>query len=334
MTQCIRWGVLGAARIAQKAVAPAIHQAKGAVLAALATATPARAAPFRESYPDLRLHDSYDALLADPDIDAVYIPLPNHLHVEWTLRALEAGKHVLCEKPIALQADQIDALIEARDRTGLMAAEAFMVVHHPQWQRVRDLLAQGAIGRLRHVEGGFTYRNLDATNIRNRADLGGGGIYDIGVYPTIVTRFATGEEPHSVAARLEMENGVDTFARVQAEFADFSLSFSCGMRLHPRQDMLFHGEEGTLRVTCPFNANTFGPTQIYWARADGTTVIEDFSGIDQYRLMIEAFGAATQGAAFACPLEFSRANQQVVDRIFTAAVRTDEAPGRQDIASG
>ncbi|MFC7703315.1 Gfo/Idh/MocA family protein [Plastorhodobacter daqingensis] len=315
----LRWGVLGAAKIARNFVCPAIHQAEGAALVALATQSAEKAQPFLARYPGLRIHDSYEALLQDPDIDAVYVPLPNHLHVEWTERALRAGKHVLCEKPIALAASEIDRLIAARDETGLMAAEAFMILHHPQWQRARDLLKDGAIGRLRHVDGVFTYRNTDAGNIRNRAEMGGGGIYDIGVYPLIGTRFVTGREPDDVVARFELESGVDTFARVWAEFGDVSLSFSCGMRLHPRQEMVFHGEEGWLRLTAPFNANVYGPTQLHWARPDGTLMIEDYSGVDHYRLMVEAFCASVQqGLPFACPLEFSQGNQRALDRILTA----------------
>ncbi len=315
----LRWGVLGAAKIARNFVCPAINQAEGAALVALATGSPEKARPFTDRYPGLRVHDSYQALLDDPEIDAVYIPLPNHLHVEWTEKALRAGKHVLCEKPIALNASEIDRLIAVRDETGKLAAEGFMILHHPQWLRLRTLLTENAIGRLRHVEGAFTYRNLDSANIRNRAETGGGGIRDIGLYPCIGTRFVTGAEPVNVEARLQMENGVDTFAQVWADFPSFTLSFHCGMRLHPRQEMFFHGEEGWIRLTAPFNAGVYGPTQLHISRG-GETVVQDFSGIDHYRLMIEAFGqSATQGADFISPLEFSRGNQKMLDHIFKKA---------------
>lgn len=318
----IRWGVMGAADIARTALCPAIQNAEHAVLEALATSAPEKAARFRKRHPGLRLHDGYDALLADPDIDAVYIPLPNHLHVEWTERALHAGKHVLCEKPIALRADQIDRLIALRDETGLLATEAFMVVHHPQWQRVRELLADGAIGPLRQVQGSFTYRNLDPDDIRNRAEFGGGGLRDIGGYPSVTTRFATGAEPVRIAAQIEWENGVDTAARVWADFPGFSLSFYCGMRVLRRQEMVFHGEHGWLRLTAPFNAGVYGEARIEWQRDDGTVRIERFPTIDQYQLMIEAFGAALRGARdFGCSLEFSRGNQAMIDAIFDAGAR-------------
>jgi predicted dehydrogenase len=191
MTQPVRWGILGASGFARAEMAPAIHLAEGGLLAALATRDPARAAPFVACYPGLRIHESYDALLADPDIDAVYVPLPNDMHAPWTLRAAAAGKHVLCEKPIALRADDIDRLIAARDASGKLIAEGFMVVHHPQWARVRAMLADGAVGDLRRVDGAFTFYNDDRGNIRNIAERGGGALYDIGVYPTVTTRFAT-----------------------------------------------------------------------------------------------------------------------------------------------
>lgn len=319
MSDPVRWGILGAAKIARTAVCPAIHLAEGAQVAALATTDPAKAAPFTARYPGLRVHAGYDALLADPEIDAVYIPLPNHLHVPWTERALRAGKHVLCEKPIATDAADIDGLIAARDETGLFAAEAFMVLHHPQWHRVRALLAEGAIGRLRHVEGCFTYSGLDAGNIRTRAEWGGGALLDIGVYPSVTTRFATGAEPMRLASRIERRGGVDVFARVWADFPDFSLAFYVSMEMQPRQEMVFHGEEGLLRLPAPFRPDHLGCGRIEWRRLDGTERVELFPAVDQYQLMIENFGkSARSEAPFACPLEFSRANQAMIDAIFAA----------------
>lgn len=319
MSQPIRWGVLGAARIAQTAVCPAIHLAEGAVLAALATTNPARAGAFTAQFPGLRLHAGYQALLDDPAIDAVYIPLPNDLHVPWTTAALAAGKHVLCEKPIALQAGEIDGLIAARDATGRLAAEAFMVVHHPQWRRVRALLAEDAIGRLVHVEGAFAYPPPAPGNYRHDPGMGGGALRDIGVYPAVTTRFATGAEPARVEARIDREGGVDRFARVWAEFAEFTLSFYVSMALAGRQEMVFHGTEGVLRLPGPFRPDANDGGRIEWQRADGSEVIERFPRVDQYRLMVEAFGAAARGSApFACPLEFSRGNQAMIDAILAA----------------
>ena len=317
MGKALRWGVLGAARIARDAVCPAIHLAEGAELVALATRNPARAAPFLARYPGLAVHADYAALLAEPGIDAVYIPLPNHMHVPWTLRALEAGKHVLCEKPIALEAGEIDGLIAARDASGRMAAEAFMVLHHPQWLRARDLIAEGAIGRLRHVSGSFCYTGLPADDIRTRAEFGGGGLRDIGVYPAITTRFVTGAEPVRLMSRIERHGEVDGAAHVWADFPGFTLSFHVATDLHWRQEMVFHGEEGILRLPAPFRPDQAVGARLEWQRADGTEVHEIFAGADQYRLMIENFGRSVRaGASFACPLEFSRGNQAMIDAIF------------------
>lgn len=183
MTEHLRWGILGASRFARRCMVPALHAARGNRVAALATRDPARAAPFAAIVPDLRVHDGYDALLADPGVDAIYVPLPHTMHVEWAIRALDAGKHVLVEKPVAMTAPEIAPLIAARDRTGLVCAEAFMIVHHPQWLRVRDLIADGAIGRLAHVEGVFTYDNSgDPGNIRNAAATGGGALPHRGLH--------------------------------------------------------------------------------------------------------------------------------------------------------
>lgn len=319
MGQALRWGILGAAKIARTALAPAFALAEGSELVAIATSGSGNTEPFVARYPHVGVLDGYDALLADPEVDAIYIPLPNHLHVEWTEKALRAGKHVLCEKPLALHASHIDRLIAARDETGLLAAEGFMVLHHPQWHRVKELLGQGAIGKLVHVDAAFSYRNTDMSNIRNRADAGGGGLYDIGVYPSITARFATGAEPTNLRADIHWENGVDTFARVWAEFPDFTMSFYCGMRQAPRQEMVFHGEEGWIRVTAPFNANLYGDVRVEWRDANGVTQSESFNGIDQYQLMVEAFARSVKtGEAFICPLEFSKGNQAMIDAILAA----------------
>jgi predicted dehydrogenase len=318
MPHAVRWGILGAAKIARTALAPAIVQAEGAELVALATSDPAKAAPFNRVSKDLRVCD-YAALLAAPDVDAIYIPLPNHMHVDWTLRALEAGKHVLCEKPLALGAAEIDRLIAARDASGRMVAEAFMVTHHPQWHRMRKLLAEGVIGDLRHVEGVFTYYNTDAANIRNRPETGGGGLRDIGVYPVVSTRFATGAEPTRLQADIRYENGVDAFARVWADFPGFTMSFHCGMRLQRRQDMVFHGTKGWIRMAAPFNPPSMGEAQIQVHHGNGAVTIERFPEVNQYLCMVEDFGRAmTDPASYPCPLEFSRGNQAMIDAIFAA----------------
>lgn len=313
----MRWGILGAAKIARTELVPAIQLAHGAELVALATRDSARALPFQARVPGLRVHDSYDALLADPDVDAVYIPLPNHLHVEWSLKAAHAGKHVLCEKPIALTAPEIDTLITARDDTGKLIAEAFMVAHHPQWALVRDLIGKGAIGTLEHVDGCFTYTNRDLVNIRHQADMGGGGMRDVGVYPCITARMVTGAEPTRLRSEFRNANGVDIFARVWADFPGFSMSFYCGMMQARRQHMTFHGQDGWITVTAPFNGPTYGDTAVELQTNGGETQITRFNSVNHYALMIENFGqSARDGTPFACPLEFSKGNQNMIDAIF------------------
>jgi predicted dehydrogenase len=315
----IGWGILGAARIAREWVAPAIHaSARGAVVA-VASRDPVRGNDLAGTY-GARLHGDYEALLADPAVDVVYVPLPNSEHVAWSRRCLEAGKHVLCEKPLALTAGEIDTLLVARDATGLVAAEAFMVVHHPQWQRLRTLLAEGAIGRLRAVQGAFAFFNDDGENIRNQAALGGGALRDIGVYPCVTTRFATDAEPEAITAAIEWDRGIDATARVMAQFPGFTLDFYVSMRMAPCQRMSFHGETGWIAVEAPFNAGAYGDEVLEWRGADGLVTRERFPRADQYRAQIDAFNAAVRDAApFACPLEFSRANQVMIDRIYAAA---------------
>ncbi|MEM9798087.1 MAG: Gfo/Idh/MocA family oxidoreductase [Pseudomonadota bacterium] len=322
MANVVRWGVLGASRFAQNDMAPAIHAARGHVLAALATRNVAKAAPFTDLAPGLRVHDSYDALLADAEVDAVYIPLPHHLHIPWALKALEAGKHVLVEKPVALAEAEIAPLIAARDRSGLICAEAYMIVHHPQWALVRDLLAQGAVGRLRHVEGVFTYDNRDdPANIRNQASMGGGALPDIGVYTYGATRWATGAEPERVThADIDWEAGCDTLARVSARFPDFTAHWVNSMRLLKEQFMLFHGEAGLIRLTAPFNAARFGAARVEWRGRDGVDHARSWHGLDQYVLQVEAFGAAIRGEApFPWTLEDAAGTQRVIDMAYAAA---------------
>ena len=231
MAEPIRWGVLGASRFALNQMAPAIHAAAGGTLHALATRDPARAADFKRINPSLVCHADYAALLADADIDAVYIPLPNHLHVEWSVKAAEAGKHVLCEKPVAMHADEIDRLIELRERSGLVIGEAFMILHHPQWHYARELVQGGAIGRLMQVDSVFTFNNPDPDNIRNRVETGGGSLRDIGVYTIGSARYVSGAEPGEIRLDyLERENGIDSRAHVTAEFDGFHFSSVTSMR--------------------------------------------------------------------------------------------------------
>ncbi len=320
----MRWGVLGASRFASNHMAPAIHAARGAQLVALATSDRAKAAPFVAIAPDLQVFDTYEALLADPAIDAVYIPLPNHLHVPWTLKALAAGKHVLCEKPITLQASEFDALEAAADAAGKLCAEAYMIVHHPQFIRARALVQGGAIGRLRHVDCVFSFNNADALgDIRNKPETGGGGLRDIGVYAFGAARFVSGQEPVSIPyANLTFENDVDVFAHVAAEFPDFSYGAVVSIRMQPRQSITFHGDTGFLTLTCPFNANVHDVAELILENDGQRVAVERWPAVNQYVLQVENFEAsAATGAAYPCPLSFSRGTQEMMDMVFTAGQR-------------
>lgn len=321
MVKPVNWGVLGAAKFARDHMARAIHEAEGARFHALATSDPAKAAGFRAFAPDIVVHDGYDALLADPSVEAVYIPLPNNLHVEWTLKAIAAGKHVLTEKPIAMCAGQIDALIAARDASDLLVAEAYMIVHHPQWRRARALVAEGAIGPILHADAAFSYDNrADPGNIRNRPETGGGSIPDIGVYAYGAIRHVTGAEPVRVHSRIIRENGVDVFTQVLADMEGPGGTFTCGamtsMRLPPRQEVTFQGAEGLIRMTGPFNAGLFAEAQLHMIRPDRPDHVERFPGVRQYRNQVEAFcRSLREGVAYPWSLEDARGTQAMIDMV-------------------
>ena len=319
----VKWGVLGAAKFALDHMAPAIHAASGAQLYALATQSPEKAAGFAAFCPGLKVHSSYDALLADPEVEAVYIPLPNHLHVEWTLKALAAGKHVLTEKPIAMKAAEIDKIIAARDAAKKLAAEAYMIVFHPQWLRAKELVEQGAIGTVTHVDAAFSYDNrADLGNIRNRADAGGGGIRDIGVYTYGSVRFVMGAEPVELQSRIRRENDVDVWAQVTSVMAGpkgkFTYSAMTSMRLYNRQEVVFQGDKGMIRVANgPFNAGVHDQAQVELHQPGGKLLIDRFPGVNQYKLQVEAFSRSVRtGAPYACPLEFVRGTQAMIDWAF------------------
>ncbi|SDW53440.1 Predicted dehydrogenase [Ruegeria halocynthiae] len=322
MHKPVQWGILGASKFARQQMGPAIHAADGARLAGLATSDPANAEPFMRYCPDLYVFDNYDALLTDPEIEAVYIPLPNHLHVEWSLKALDAGKHVLCEKPMTMRAVEFDTLIAKRDQTGLLAAEAYMIVHHPQWQLTRKLIADGAIGKLVHITGAFSYDNrADTGNIRNRAETGGGGLRDIGVYVIGGARFATGQEPVSVSGAIRWENDVDVFTEIRAQFPGFTYSTYVSTRMHPHQEMVFHGETGVIRLTAPFNARVFGEARVEMHRPGFEVQVTRFPADDHYKLQVEAFcRTIREGVVYPCPLEFVRGTQDVIDSVFDGAI--------------
>ena len=317
MTNHLTWGVLGTAKFALGTMAPAIHAAPRAHLKSVSTRSPERAAPFVERFPRITVETSYDAILADPEIDAVYIPLPNALHTEWSIKAAEAGKHVLCEKPIGLNSGDIERLIAARDASGTLVAEAWMPAHHPQWARARAILQSGAIGTLQTVVGSFSFGGLPASNIRLNRDLGGGALYDIGVYPIGGFRFATGLEPAPVHVDWILEDGVETSTWVAMRAGDVRFNFHLSMRTTKHQQMTFFGSDGTMTLTMPFNAHYWGEAEIHLTRSETEVEVIRFPATDQYILQVEAVSAyAIDGVTFGNPLEFTQGTQAALDAIF------------------
>jgi predicted dehydrogenase len=319
----LRFGIISTAKIGHELVVPAIQDAENCVVTAVASRDLAKARAFADRFSIPHAFGSYDEMLASDQIDAVYIPLPTSQHVEWSLKAANAGKHVLCEKPIALNASQIDALIEARDRNKVLITEAFMVTYAPVWLKVRDLLASGAIGTLKHVQGAFTYYNRDPNNMRNIPELGGGGLPDIGVYPTITTRFVTGKEPVRVQATTERdpEFGTDIYSSVRADFGDFELSFYIATQMAARQVMVFHGTDGFIEVKSPFNADRYGAEEVELTnRNHGQSQIFRFQDSRQYKCEAEAFTRAALGEKQdVVTLESSKLNQKMIDAIYRAS---------------
>ncbi|MBB4005448.1 Gfo/Idh/MocA family protein [Aurantimonas endophytica] len=318
----LNWGILSTAKIGRDRLIPAIAESLNGSLVAIASRDGERAFEIAATYGIRQAFGSYEALLASPDVEAVYIPLPTAQHAEWTLKAIAAGKHVLCEKPMGMNAAEIAEIAAAAEAAGIVVAEAFMITYHPQWLTVRDLVASGAIGRLRHVESTFSYHNVDPANMRNRPELGGGALRDIGVYPLVAARFATGLEPRRVRANVVIDPafGTDSFVTGTADFGDFGLSLTLGTGMAHRQTMVFHGEDGVIEVAAPFNAGLYdGDSVTLHDRQHRRAEIFRFPGVNQYRLQVEAFAEKARGRDVALfPLESSRRNQAAIDALFEA----------------
>lgn len=324
-TPC-RFGVLSTALIGREHLIPAIQRAGNAVVSGIASRTLSKARTLATRVGAPLAFGSYQELLDSPDIDAVYIPLPTSQHLEWARKAVEAGKHVLVEKPLALRARDIAPLLKARDRHGVTVSEAFMVTYHPQWLKVRQLLAKGAIGELRMVDAAFTYYNVDPANMRNVPELGGGVIPDIAVYPIVTARFATGEEPIRLQASVEYdpEFGTDRYASVRIDFGRFEMTFYLSTQLAARQSIAFHGDKGFIELTAPFNSNLYEGDEVRVHDRDHSSMrTHRYTGIDQYTLQVEAFVRAAIGGKRAdvdsvFSLEDSVKNQRVIDAIYKA----------------
>lgn len=317
-----RWGVLSTAKIAREQLIPAIVEAEDSVLSAIASRDLSKAKKLAAHFGARHAFGSYEELLASDQVDGVYIPLPTSQHVEWTAKAIEAGKHVLVEKPLALDAKDIAPLIKLRNKKKVLVCEAFMVTYHPQWLKVRELVQSGAIGTLKHVQGAFTYFNVDPNNMRNRLELGGGALPDIGVYPTVSTRFVTGKEPKRVQATVERDKKfkTDTYSSVRADFGDFELSFYIATQMAARQLMVFHGDKGYIEISAPFNAGLYDHHRVELHNQRHTEAqVWRFPGAQQYRYEIETFAKVARGGnGEVFTLENSVKNQKLIDAIYRA----------------
>jgi predicted dehydrogenase len=322
----VKWGVLGVAGIAVRKVIPAMQKGEWSAVTAIASRDLQKAEEAAGTLGISKAYGSYEALLADPDIEAIYNPLPNHLHVPWSVKAAEAGKHVLCEKPLSLTVAEARTLLTARDRFGVKIGEAFMVRTHPQWLRVRDLVRHGVIGELRAIVGAFSYFNRDPKNVRSVPEWGGGGMMDIGCYPITTSRWIFGEEPLRLASVMERdpEFGTDRLCSVVMEFPAGQAVFTCSTQMVPYQRMQFLGTKGRIEIEIPFNAPNDRPTRIFVD--DGRDVFgtgirtETIPVCDQYTIQGDAFSRAIrEGGEVPVPLEDAIANMAVIEAVFRAA---------------
>ena len=325
--QKVRWGVLGAAKIAVTKVIPAMQRGQLCEIAAIASRQGARAEEAAARLGIPKAYGSYQEMLDDPAIEAVYNPLPNHLHVPWSIRAADAGKHVLCEKPIGMNVAETLELMAARDRTGVVMGEAFMVQSHPQWVRTVELVRSGRIGQLRSAIGSFSYFKLDAGNIRNIREYGGGGLMDIGCYAIKTSRMVFGEEPVRVSAAMVRDprfGNVDIVTSAILDYPSGHCIFTCSTQVALQQSMRFYGATGRIELEIPFNPPDDRPSRI---RIDdgrdltgsGATV-EEFAPCDQYTIQGDLFSRAIrEGGPPPVPLEDALQNMAVIDAIVRSA---------------
>lgn len=322
----VKWGMLGVAKIGMEKVIPAMQQSELCEIVGVASRSAEKAEAGRAQLGIARAYGSYEDLLADPEIEAVYNPLPNHLHVPWTVKALEAGKHVLCEKPLGMDAAEAATLVAARDRSGKLVQEAFMVKCHPQWLKAKALIDEGRIGEPRAASGIFCYHNTDPDNVRNMSDIGGGGIMDIGCYMTIFSRWMLGAEPKRAVGLIERDPGfgTDRLASAILDFGDGRRSvWTTSTQLAPAQRFTVLGTKGRLEVEIPCNAPNDRPCRITVDDArdlfGGGREVIDIPTCDQYRLQGEMFSRAVRGEGeLAMSLDESIANMKVLDALFAS----------------
>lgn len=326
MPRKIRWGVLGAAKIALKKVIPGMQAGSYCEIAAIASRDEQKAGRAASELGIGKAYGSYAELLADPEIDAIYNPLPNHLHVPLSIQAAEAGKHVLCEKPISLSASEAQLLIEARDRTGVKIGEAFMVRTHPMWLRARELIRNGAIGELRAILSVFSYCNDDPSNIRNQADIGGGALMDIGCYPITMSRFLFGAEPARVSGLIDRDPRmkIDRLSSAMLDYGSGHALFTCSTQLVPFQRMQILGTKARIDFEIPYNIPPDQPSRLLLD--DGSQLAgvsaraETFPALDQYTIQGDLFSQAIlNDTQVPAPLEDSLANMRVIEAVFRSA---------------
>ncbi|UCD50216.1 MAG: Gfo/Idh/MocA family oxidoreductase [Phycisphaerales bacterium] len=318
----ISWGILSTAKIGVAKVIPAMQKGRFCSVTALASRDLARALAAAKKLGIPKAHGSYEALLADPDIDAVYNPLPNHLHVDWSIKALEAGKHVLCEKPIGLDVADARRLLDAAARhPHLKVMEAFMYRHHPQWVKARQLVAEGGVGQLRSIQSFFSYYNADPANIRSQPEMGGGGLMDIGCYCISLSRFLFGAEPQRVFGIVEYDPTlkVDRLASGLLDFGVGTATFTCATQLSPYQRVNILGTEGRVDIEIPFNAPPKKRCRVWYQRGSDVQEIR-LPRCDQYTIQGDLFSQAVlNDTAVPTPLTDAVANMKVIEAVFASA---------------
>jgi predicted dehydrogenase len=323
----VRIGVISTARIGWRQVIPAMQAASNCEVVAISSRDGANARSCADKLGIDKAYGSHDDLLADGDIDAVYNPLPNHLHAEWTMKAATAGKHVLCEKPFTMTAAEAEHVATHCAAEGVVVMEAFMYRFHPSWIEAKRLIDSGAIGVPTTLQGWFSYYNSDPANIRNIAEYGGGALYDIGCYPINASRLIFGSEPEVVGAAIQRDRelGVDIVTSAIMRFGDATASFTCSTRVEPDQRMHVYGDEGVLTIDIPFNIPPDRHTHIALSHGGMRPVCPDtrvisFAPCDQYTAQAEAFAAAIlNGTPAPYGADDAIANMRVIDAVFAAA---------------
>jgi predicted dehydrogenase len=320
----VRCGVLSTAEIGLRKVIPGMQLGQFSTVDAIASRDLGKAQQAAAACGIARAYGSYEELLEDPEIDAIYNPLPNQLHVPWTIKAAEAGKHVLCEKPLSLTVAEAKSLLDVRARTGVKIGEAFMIRSYPQWLRLRELLNERRIGELRSIVGFFSYFNADPANIRNQMDSGGGALLDIGCYLVHASRYAFGRLPARVVASIDRdpEMGIDRLTSAILEFPAGQAIFSCSTQLIPYQRVHFLGTRGRIEIEIPFNAPPDRPTRLFIDSTGdlfGHPEVETFPICDQYTLQGDAFSRAIlDDTEVPVPLEDAISNMAVIEAIFNS----------------